>query len=187
MVTFAFLAWRYHGLRLTWKLVAGVSALAVIALLAYGASRGYHYMLHRLDFSQFENAGSGRLPIWTFAASHMLDNPLTGIGIHTFRFLPPPEYHLNSQLHPHNFIVQLLLEVGILGSIAAAAFIYRLFRSLWKYVEVTLYSVAGIASLVAFFACALANTSIYQTRWLVFLVVIYTLSVRLCRAPKSGE
>lgn len=187
MLVFTFLAWRYHGLRITWKTVAYVGLLGIVALAAYGASRGYGYMMHRLDFTHYEAAGSGRLPIWTFAASHMLDNPLTGIGIHTFRFLPAPEYHLNSQMHPHNFIVQLLLEVGILGSLAAAAFMYRLFRNLWKYVEVTIYSAAGIASMTAFFTCALANTSIYQVRWLVFLVVAYTLSVRLCRAPKSGE
>lgn len=187
MVVFAFLAWRYHGLRITWRSVGYVAALAVIAFAAYGASRGFDYMLHRLDFSSYQSAGSGRLPIWTFAASHMLDNPLTGIGIHTFRFLPPPEYHLNSQLHPHNFVVQLLLEVGMLGSLAAGVFIYRLFRSLWKYVEVTLYSAAGLASLAAFFTCALANTSIYQARWLVFLVVAYCLSVRLCRTPKNKD
>lgn len=187
MVVFAFLSWRYHGFRITWKTATALAALAVVALASYGASRGFDYMWHRLDFSHFSTAGSGRLPIWTFAASHMLDNPFTGIGIHTFRFLPPPDYHLNSQLHPHNFIVQLLLEVGLLGGLASALFIYRLFRNLWKYVEVSIYSAAGLASLTAFFTCALANTSIYQARWLVFLVVAYTLSIRLCRAPKNNE
>ena len=186
MLVFVGLAWRFHGLHITWRSFAWFGLFLALGFAAYTFTLGYDYTLYRMDLTRFDETAYGRLPIWQIAFSHMLDNPFTGIGVQNFRYLASLLPSDVAQ-HPHNFIIQLLLEVGLLGTIAAGAFIYRLFRNLWKYGEVTLYSAAGLASLTAFFTCALMNTSIYQARWLVFMVVAYALAVRLCRAPKVGE
>jgi O-antigen ligase len=146
--------------------------------VAYGAVRGFGAMWDRLGFGEALGLGSGRLEIWSFAIKHFGDNPITGIGLGNFRKLPIPPEGIVSNAHPHNFVIQIYLETGMLGALASAAFVFYILRLFKHYAEGHLYGLAAYASLIAFFVASLANTSIFQPWWLTFMVFAAVLGNR---------
>lgn len=154
--------------------------VVVLGPLFYGLSRGFDVMMARISMAgEHYGIGSGRVGIWEFAVSHMFDNPLTGIGLGAFRKLPLPAEGIISNSHPHNFVLQLGLESGILGLLAGLALMVFLLRQFWVYAQGNIYGLAAFCSLLAFFTASLANTSIFQAWWLTFLVFVSIFGLRL--------
>lgn len=182
---------RWHGLVLHRRHWLMLPIVLVAGPVGYGLSRGWDVMLGRLAFWNEGGNGtmmSGRGEIWQFAISHMGDNPITGIGLSAFRKLPLPE-HVGaafSNAHPHNFLIQLFLETGLLGTLPVLALIIVVLAYLWRYAQVNLYGLGGLCSVTAFLVASLANTSIFQAWWLAFFVVSATFGVRLCRLERKS-
>jgi O-antigen ligase len=177
-IVFLAMAGRYHGLILHARhWLFGLISFAVGPVL-YGVSQGFDHMMSRVNIvAEANGAGGGRLDIWKFAIEHLFDNPLTGIGIENFRLLQSPE-GLTSNMHPHNFVLQLALETGIFGLLAASVMILYLLWTFFRYAKKDLYGLAGLCSLIAFFTASLANTSIFHAWWLTFLVFPLLLAGR---------
>ena len=177
-LVFLAMAGRYHGLILHARhWLFGIVAIAAGPLL-YGLSQGFGHMVSRVNLmAEADGAGSGRLGIWEFAAKHLLDNPFTGIGIENFRVLQAPE-GIASNMHPHNFVLQIALETGLFGLATGGLVIGYLLWVFFRYAKNDLYGLAGFCSLIAFFTASLANTSIFHSWWLTFLVFPLLLSAR---------
>ena len=162
----------------------GAVAIA-LGPLAYGLSRGFNVMHERLNvLSETNGFGSGRLDIWQFAFSHFWDNPLTGIGLQGFRKLPLPPEGIVSNAHPHNFLIQLYLETGGIGLILTWLLIVYVVRQFWGYAQKNIYGLAALSGLVAFFTASLANTSIFQPWWLLFVIFTAVFGARIGWAVK---
>jgi O-antigen ligase len=189
-VLYLVLGGRWHGLVLHTRHWVMLPLVMVAGPVGYGLSRGWDVMLGRLAFWNEPNgaAMSGRTEIWQFALGHMGDNPISGIGLSAFRKLPLPEVTSEafSNAHPHNFLIQLALETGIVGTVPALALIAVVLVSLWRYAQVNLYGLGGFCSVAAFLVASLANTSIFQAWWLAFFVVSAIFGVRLCRLERKG-
>ena len=179
-VLFLAMASRHHHLVLhTRHWLLGLVGV-ILGPVMYGLSRGFDVMWDRLNMlGEKLGPGSGRWEIWQFAWQHMFDNPLTGIGLGAFRRLPLPAEGIPSNAHPHNFILQLGLETGLLGLVAALVFIGYIFWIFWGYAKKDVYGLAGLCALVAFFTASLANTSIFQAWWLVFFVFTAIFAARI--------
>ncbi|MBI1364119.1 MAG: hypothetical protein GC134_09050 [Proteobacteria bacterium] len=180
---------RWHGLVLHRRHWLMLPFILIAGPVGYGMSRGWDVLWGRLTFWNEPNglAMSGRGEIWRFAVSHLGDNPITGIGMNAFRKLDIPQgLDLASNAHPHNFLIQLLLETGILGTLPTLALIGLVLAYLWRYAQVNLYGLAGLCSVSAFLVASLANTSIFQAWWLVFFVFGAILGVRLCRVERKA-
>ena len=179
LTVFLFLMWQQQKFKLRWyQPIVAISALALGPVL-FGFAKGWAQFQERLNIVP-ESTGfaSGRMGIWQFALDHMNDNPLTGIGLGNFRNLPLPENGLVSNAHPHNFVLQIGLETGLLGSVTVSILLVILTLSLWK----SRTNAAGIATgcaVIAFFVSALANTSIFQAWWLILLPFVVTLGITL--------
>lgn len=79
--------------------------------------------------------GSGRHLLWLPAWQMFLDNPITGWGLGTFRFLymqyrPPLSQEAGS--FAHNDYLQLLLELGPIGLVIFCIFVFLLLHRLVK-------------------------------------------------------
>ncbi len=70
--------------------------------------------------------------MWGFSIKKFIDNPILGVGPDTSNFIPEGQKEIGSKYtgkmflissHPHNFLIELLLEVGILGFISFVIFI----------------------------------------------------------------
>jgi O-antigen ligase len=72
-----------------------------------------------LDFS--EGTNFFRLRVWQSAVEMILDHPITGIGLDQFlyfyrgRYMLPDAWQEPNLSHPHNFLLDFWLRLGILG------------------------------------------------------------------------
>lgn len=100
--------------------------------------------LHKLFISSTEhNEGGGllidasmphRMEVWQFMAEQIKNAPFLGHGMESTRTLRAgyvmPHMQSDSVLHPHNAILQIWIEFGIVGIVLCAAFICFLLRKL---------------------------------------------------------
>lgn len=175
VVSFMWLAGRYHKMVIHarhWLAVAGVLA---VGFAAYGFAHGWDFLLRRLMIEPEGGRGlmSGRLEVWNKAISHIGDAPLFGIGPMNYRNLPDAV-----DLHPHNWVIQMLLETGLVGTALFVALLGYLFYTFVHYAKGNLYGVAAFASLLAFTVTGLANTSIFNMWWLTFFIFTALLGWR---------
>lgn len=176
LVLFLLIGNRHHHLvlhRMQW-LWGGITGL--VALGVYGITRGWDQLGERLFIADQGSRGiaGGRLDLWHNAWVHFLDNPLFGIGLQNYRFLPE-----DNDLHPHNFILQLLVETGVVGTILSLILIGVVIFYFYRFSRKNIYGVAALCSMAAFWTASLANKSLFNIEWLVFFVVIALFGWRL--------
>jgi O-antigen ligase len=171
---FVFLAARYHGAVMharQWLL--GLVALGG-GVLIYIASHGWGFVAARinpaLEAHVGRGIGSGRLEVWDEVVRQigLLDgaHALVGVGLMGYRYLPGA-----FDLHPHNWLLQVILETGALGTLGFLGFISLVGYYFDTYARGNLYGVAAFTSLAAFLATGLFSTSIFNMWWVTFLVM----------------
>ena len=120
---------------------------------------------------------SGRFEVWaaTIAQLQALTpiEMLYGVGVMNYRLLPG-----SVDMHPHNFILQLALETGLMGLGVFLAILGTMFFHFWRFARGNLYGVAAFAALTAFSISSLANTSIFRWDWLALMAFICLLGYR---------
>jgi len=181
VVVFLFLAGRYHGLapkRKHWLMGLGVIALA---MLAYAFAVGSEMMLDRVSVLGEADRGrgmlSGRFAVWDAVLAHIQAlspiEKLYGVGVMNYRLLPG-----SIDLHPHNFILQLALETGLIGLGVFLAMMGWMAFYFWRFARGNIYGVAAFAALTAFGVSSLANTSIFRWDWLALMAFVALLGYR---------
>jgi O-antigen ligase len=167
---FAALAARYHGVILHAKhWLMGVLALGLGAAL-YILSHGWGFVAARinpvLEAHVGRGIGSGRLDIWGQVLEYISTAPWLGIGPMGYRHLPNA-----IDMHPHNWVLQLQLETGMIGLVLFIGLMTLVGRQFYGYARANLYGVAALSSLAAFLATGLTSTSIFNVWWVTFLVM----------------
>lgn len=75
-----------------------------------------------------------RLEVWNFIATKIKEKPVFGHGVEATRFLKSDqmmEYmRSDNVMHPHNFFLQVWIEMGLPGVLLVSAFFVYLFRRL---------------------------------------------------------
>lgn len=189
---FVFLAARYHG--------AVMHARQwLLGLLALGAGVGIYVIGHGWDFvaSRINPAieagvgrgvGSGRIEVWNAVVQQIElltgAHALVGVGLMGYRYLPGA-----IDLHPHNWLLQVVLETGALGTLGFMGLIGLIAYSFFTYARGNLYGVAALTSLVAFLVTGLFSTSIFNAWWVTFLVMSTLIGWRVGWAgtPSDGN
>lgn len=153
---------------------------------AYKVMVGSRVFSERMELTGTESGGSGRTDIWAFAWQSFLENPLIGIGVKGFRHLDFSASNLTSTMHPHNAILEILLETGLIGTLLIFAFAGIAFIKLIQKViskrqqqKSNDLETSVTISLVAFATASMTLTSIFHAWWLTFFIVLYVLSLRL--------
>jgi hypothetical protein len=99
---------------------------------------------------------------------------LVGVGVSNFRVLPT-----SIDLHPHNWVLQLWLETGLLGLGIFVALCGALLWRFGQFAKNQVFGAAALSSLVAFLVCGLASTSIVNAWWLTFFAFSALLGWRV--------
>lgn len=168
--------------RLIFKVIAVVGV--IIGLIIHKMHVSADAFASRLTLSSPNGMGSGRLNIWDFALEKYMDHPWLGIGVKGFRKLDFSEVTLTSTMHPHNALIEILLETGAVGLFFALSFVlvvmYRLIKTLYKNVSYTnpvfhITALCSLSGLVAFTTASMTLTSIFHSYWLSYLVVLIVL------------
>lgn len=124
-----------------------------------------------------------RLEIWSFISHAIQDSPLIGYGIEASRNMTFETDRLyfpgNSVLHPHNFMLQIWLEFGVLGVAVFLAFFKQAIDLFSKQSK----EQARLNGAVFFGALCIASTGygLWQGWWLGTLIILYVL----CQALKG--
>ena len=122
-----------------------------------------------------------RAAIWSFAAEKILEKPAFGWGMHASRTMPEGKVQFSPgaellPLHPHNAALQIWLELGLVGAIAAAAAMLALGRR----IRGDRFTRAGLAgALVAAFAVGSVGYGIWQGWWMGALWIVVALGAAL--------
>lgn len=181
VVVFLFCAGRWHKLVVHARHWLAVMGVVAVGLGVYAMVYGPQFMLQRIMVVPEGGRGyfSGRFDVWAKAWSHVGEAPWFGIGLMNYRHLPDA-----IDMHPHNWVLQLLLETGVIGTAVFMALMATLLYRFWRYAHGNLYGVAALASLCAFLVAGLANTSIFNMWWLTYLIFLSLLG---WRAGWAGE
>jgi O-antigen ligase len=121
--------WIYFAQNLERRLLARRAALMIAAGLLLSALKwtpesylGWWSAAARSSAAtNVDELSSSRLSFWTVAWEHYLDSPWTGHGPDAYRFIRPKQ----DGSQPHNWPLQLLLDVGIVGALPFGALLAR--------------------------------------------------------------
>jgi len=129
--------------------------------------------------------------IWRFSLDSALQAPYFGHGIDVSNYLPGASVLIEKfnqtfiPSHPHNWLLEILLETGAFGLaslLAGLALLLRLWLRIGAVSPVT--SAAGVAVFVAFWSSSMLNFSIWAAWWQgVFLVLS---AIVLAAAPRDA-
>jgi O-antigen ligase len=168
-------AWRWP--RGTPKILAAVAAVLFLAAPAVvWAVREF------ADYAAIEAklplSWSMRMGYWSHAADWISDHPLRGWGLDASRAFGP-----GIQLHPHNGALQVWLELGALGAVAAAAFWWLSLRRLARPTP-DLAAAAVAASAAVYLLFGVLNFGVWQEWWLALGALVAVLGATL--APQQA-
>lgn len=126
-----------------------------------------------------------RAAIWSFAADRIAEKPALGWGLHASRTIPEAKRQFAPgaelmPLHPHNFALQLWLELGLIGGLAGAAAVAALARGIGG-ARATRAALAG--TLCAAIAVGSVGYGLWQGWWMAALWLLLALAAALAREP----
>lgn len=121
-----------------------------------------------------------RVQIWAFTTKHIEKSPFIGHGIEAMRFIKTPKSHhivktkeWRSVSHPHNGVLQLWIEFGLLGVLFTSIFFIYLLNRISRLPDYSFK--AATATLAALFIIGSVGYGLWQGWWIstLFLSAAY--------------
>lgn len=137
-----------------------------------------------------------RLVIWDHVAGLVAERPIIGYGIEASRVIGRGGVTVSAAagadgavlpalpLHPHNASLQIWLELGAIGAVCFAAFLYCMTRMAWTYTPDPVGRAGLVGSWVAVLTIAHLSNGVWQYWWIACLGFTATM-VALMLAPRS--
>lgn len=163
---------------------AWIALGAVVVALAFAApwfaqfmfaKFGYHGDPENLHGILLAASIPHRLEVWNYVATEALKNPLYGQGIEVIRFIKSDTWlvlpNTDHMLHPHNAVLQLWVEFGVIGCALGCALFVWILRQIW--LSPPLYRRFALAILIATLAVLSTGYGLWQS-WLIGLLVTLT-------------
>ena len=156
-------------MRAAWIGLAACLALGILAT-PWIAQYMFKIMPAYAENSEFATQGSGlaRLEIWDSIGRKALERPFMGYGVEATRVMEfdlKMLYHNRpNAMHPHNFALQLWIELGIWGALFAAAFFAWVLRAAQRLEPA--YARASLAVLFTAISVAATGYGLWQGMWI---------------------
>ena len=134
------------------------------------------------EFTQLPSSAQHRVKIWDFTANKILDRPMLGWGFNSSRYLAEKKdkskYGSSLQLHPHNGVLEIWLELGIIGAFMMLLLILSIGIRLGR-LNPWPERAVGLAFLMATFSISCVAYGIWQSWWVatIFLCTALLTSV----------
>ena len=189
------IAWISPGLGKRGLLLAFAGAVIIVPLLDVLAPPLIDFLAANLPVPHSE---IHRLVIWQFAAERIFEHPLVGWGLDASRAIPGNneevylfQFGANAEtgqampLHPHNALIQIWLELGIVGVILIGA----IFSLIVALIPSALHDRARPATLIATTACAFTiaqlGFGIWQGWWMATLGLMVMIAIATGTNPPA--
>ena len=153
----------------------GIAVFLVSALTVTNSNSLKHRIqstagLFSADYATIDKATAYRLTLWTTAFAMIEDNWLNGIGPRGYRYVYTRysdvnnKFHKEGQTHPHQMVLEVLTETGVIGFAGLILFAYFFYRFIRKYrLGMALYPY-WLAVLVAIFPLN-THMAFYGSYW----------------------
>jgi O-antigen ligase len=160
--------------------VAGLFFLLTPTLMdRFRAMGGFDALQKRVEASW-----SQRIGYWGHAVDWIGDHPMRGWGLDASRMFSP-----GIHLHPHDAALQIWLELGLIGAVAAAVFWAVLFVRMSS-PKRDLATAVGATVAVAYLVFAAVSFGVWQEWWLALGAIAAAACLELRRqaqTPASGR
>ena len=164
------------GPRLMAAAAAAFTLLMPVLVWALRVAGGYAKVESELTMTW-----AARMSYWSHAVDWIAERPLRGWGLDASRAMGP-----GIQLHPHNEALQMWLELGLPGAVAAAAFWgLSLLRLARERRDLAMAGVAGSCAVYLLFAWV--SYGAWQGWWLALGALIAVLSALLTNGAASPK
>jgi len=169
--------------------IVGVGGVATILGLPIAIAY-FHFTPAVGDFSLPMTVVS-RLELWDFVAGKIMEQPLLGYGLEVGRFLRLDDMthrYFGGPLmhHPHNAILQIWFEMGLLGALVAAVGWAVLVRQIGGVAQH--YRAYLLAALTCVLIVVTVSHGLWQTWWLSALMVVpFFFAIVLADEPKQKK
>lgn len=130
-----------------------------------------------------------RLEIWDFVARYALKRPLIGFGMEATRNVPAFDtqeyYHpTNIILHPHNGLLQIWIEFGLVGAVLTCIGAWLLLKAMEDMPDVVSRRTA-LAVFIAFLSVGVVAYGLWQSWWIGLMILLAAIAVILQRMALS--
>ncbi len=167
----------------SWKQLAKIAlfgaACLILGLVFYIEINGAEHMAARLGAETFKG---GRGPIWKYAIDNFMDNMWFGMGLSSYSELDFTGVVVDATNHPHNFIIEILMDTGIIGFLCFFGAIVLGFRRFVRgYLangKRDIFALSAASSVMIYFATMLTMTSMYRSWSLPFLIIFMAIANR---------
>ncbi|MFA7430529.1 MAG: O-antigen ligase family protein [Rhodospirillaceae bacterium] len=136
-----------------------------------------------------------RQHIWAFALAGFTDHPLVGVGMGAAKMLPgamdmiPGVGGMYLPAHPHNWLVEVLSETGLIGTLPLVVVVMGLTVAAlrrWLF-DGDIAALALFTLVIMFFAAGLFNFSLWRAYWLIGLIVPVALLTAALRTAYGAS
>ncbi len=172
----------------TARIGAGLLALMIIfmPLINYTkvADIAQSSLIGDRGLGRIESSALHRLAIWQFARDRIAERPLTGWGLDSSRAVPGGKGKAEGHgelmpLHPHNAILQLWLELGLVAAVIAVLMSLKIIPGIPAAVPDPKARAVFFGSLVSAIVIALAGFGLWQSWWIASLMLGSALLVAI--------
>ena len=123
-------------------------------------------------YQRLPESSQARVDIWNFVSDKILERPIFGWGLDASRAIPGGEVsympgRVYLPLHPHNSVLHLLLETGVVGfglGVVALVLLLRAWRRLTAQ-DASAGATSG-ALIIAFLIVGFSAFGVWQTWWI---------------------
>ncbi|MEC9022396.1 MAG: O-antigen ligase family protein [Pseudomonadota bacterium] len=130
------------------------------------------------EFTQLPSSAQHRVQIWDFTANKILDRPILGWGFNSSRYLADKKdkskYGSLLQLHPHNGVLEIWLELGLFGAFIMLLLILSIGVRLGR-LNPWPERAVGLAFLMATFSISCVAYGIWQSWWVATIFLCSAL------------
>lgn len=141
-----------------------------------------------LTVSQLPESSQHRIQIWNFTANKILERPIIGWGFNSSRFIADKEdkskFGSLLQLHPHNGVLEIWLELGIIGACLMIVLILSIGANLAR-LNPWPEQAVGLAFLTTTFSISCVAYGIWQSWWVATIFLCSSLFIGVL--PKKGD
>lgn len=195
MLAISVCGYLYYLLRYTdlWKtsrhhiLAAAFSCLALLVFLIWNNQTLQDRIvttagLFSLDYELMDQATARRLPIWETSVEIIRHHWINGIGPRGFRHVyaqystPDNYFHETGTTHPHQLLLEVIAETGLIGLAGLLVFIYAFCRKLLTRDRLPHIFPAVLSVLIIMFPFS-SNLAFYGSYWssVIWWFLLYTL------------
>lgn len=127
------------------------------------------------------NMGEGRMLLWERAIERFVEHPLIGYGVGQFRYMVRDLWVAN---HPHNTVLQSLVQWGLIGTAAAAVLLWTALRgSVSGVLNAPEHFVTPVAVVLGVGAVSVLDGPLYYP----FPAMIFVIACALIKAASDAR